>query len=141
MLATFRHHELSPHFGGSTQSNIFVLQVAHQPTAQRRGTIMEVINERCCGLDVHKKRVVACVITPEGQETRTFSTLTQGLLELAAWLGECQVSHVAMESSGVFWKPVYNLLEGLDLTYVISAAPLKELARDQRGLRRAEEGI
>jgi hypothetical protein len=52
---------------------------------------MEVINERCCGLDVHKKRVVPCVITPQGQETRTFSTLTQGLLELADWLVECQV--------------------------------------------------
>jgi transposase len=87
---------------------------------------MEVINERCCGLDVHKKRVVACVITPQGQETRTFSTLTQGLLELAAWLGECQVSHVAMESSGVFWKPVYNLLEGLDLTLlVVNARQIK----------------
>src|SRR5919106_2558292 len=83
---------------------------------------MEVINERCCGLDVHKKTVVAWVITPQGQETRTFHTLTRGLLELAAWLGECQVSHVAMESSGVFWKPVYNLLEGLDLTLLVVKA-------------------
>jgi transposase len=83
---------------------------------------MEVINERCCGLDVHKKTVVACVITPQGQETRTFRTLTRGLLELAAWLGECQVTHVAMESSGVFWKPVYNLLEGLDLTLLVVKA-------------------
>jgi transposase len=87
---------------------------------------MEVINERCCGLDVHKKTVVAWVITPQGQETRTFHTLTRGLLELAAWLGECQVSHVAMESSGVFWKPVYNLLEGLDLTLlVVNARQIK----------------
>jgi hypothetical protein len=80
---------------------------------------MEVINERCCGLDVHKKRVVACVVTPEGQETHTFSAMTQGLLGLADWLVEGQITHVAMESSGVFWKPVYNLLEGLDLTLLV----------------------
>jgi transposase len=80
---------------------------------------MEVINERCCGLDVHKKTVVACRITPEGQETRTFRTMTAGLLELADWLVQGQVTHVAMESTGVFWKPIYNLLEGLDLTLLV----------------------
>jgi len=80
---------------------------------------MEVINERCCGLDVHKRIVVACVLTPEGSETRTFRTMTQGLLELADWLVEHEVSHVAMESTGVFWKPVYNLLEGLELTLLV----------------------
>lgn len=80
---------------------------------------MEVINERCCGLDVHKKTVVACVITPEVKETRTFSTMTRDLLALADWLGKIQVTQVAMESSGVFWKPVYNLLEGLDFTLMV----------------------
>ena len=80
---------------------------------------MEVTFERCVGLDVHKKSVVACVITPETQETRTFGTMTKRLLELADWLVEHQVTHVAMESSGVFWKPIYNLLEGLDLTLLV----------------------
>ena len=80
---------------------------------------MEVINARCCGLDVHKKTVLACVMTPEGRETRTFRTMTKDLLELADWLVECRVTHVAMESSGVFWKPIYNLLEGLDLTLLV----------------------
>jgi transposase len=47
---------------------------------------MRVVYERCCGLDVHKKTVVACVMTPEGQETRTFGTMTQDLLALAEWL-------------------------------------------------------
>jgi transposase len=75
---------------------------------------MEVINERCCGLDIHKKRVVACRITPEGQETRTFRTTTGTLLELADWLVERRVTHVAMESTGVYWKPVYKPLEGLE---------------------------
>lgn len=69
---------------------------------------MEVIYQRCAGLDVHKKTVVACVITPEVRETRTFGTMTKDLLTLADWLVERQVTHVAMESSGVFWKAVYN---------------------------------
>ena len=47
---------------------------------------MRVIYDRCCGLDVHKKTVMACVMTPEGQETRNFSTMTQDLLSLAVWL-------------------------------------------------------
>ena len=72
---------------------------------------MQVVHQRCCGLDVHKKTVVACIITPEGQATRTFGTMTRELLALADWLGAKGVTHVAMESTGVFWKPVYNLLE------------------------------
>jgi transposase len=78
---------------------------------------MEVIAERCCGLDVHKRSVTACVITPRGKEVRQFGTLTSELLKLTDWLNECGVTHVAMESAGVYWKPVYNLLEELDLKY------------------------
>lgn len=73
---------------------------------------MEVLHERCAGLDVHRDTVVACAITPEVREVRTFPALTGGLLELADWLAALDVSHVAMESTGVYWKPVYNLLEG-----------------------------
>ena len=72
---------------------------------------MQVMNERCCGLDVHKKTVVACVLTSSGRQVRTFGTMTRELLRLADWLHEERVSHVAMESTGVYWKPVYNLLE------------------------------
>ena len=60
---------------------------------------MDIILERCCGLDVHKKSVVACVITPEGRETRTFGAMTRDLLALADWLKEQVVSEVAMEST------------------------------------------
>ena len=72
---------------------------------------MEVVNERCCGLDIHKQTVVACVIVPGSgrqphKEIRTFGTMTADLLELADWLAECQVTHVAMESTGVYWKPI-----------------------------------
>jgi transposase len=81
---------------------------------------MEVVYERCCGLDVHKRTVVACVIVPGevGQPTkelRTFATMTDDLLKLADWLAERKVTHVAMESTSVYWKPVWNLLEGSDL--------------------------
>ena len=72
---------------------------------------MEVIYRRCCGLDVHKKKVVACVMAPEGKEVRTFGTMTEDLLALADWLRNWRVTHVAMESTGVYWKPIYNLLE------------------------------
>ena len=60
---------------------------------------MDVTNERCCGMDVHKKTVVACIITPS-QLTRTFSTMTSGLLEMADWLAEQRVTHVAMREHG-----------------------------------------
>lgn len=73
---------------------------------------MEVIYERCCGLDVHKKKVVACVMTPEGKKVRTFGTMTEDLLGLAGWLKDWRVTHVGMESTGVYCKPIYNLLEG-----------------------------
>ena len=73
-------------------------------------------------MDVHKKSVVACVITPEGQETRSFSAMTKGLLELADWLVAHRMTHLAMESTWVFWKPVYNLLEGLELNLLVVIA-------------------
>jgi hypothetical protein len=60
---------------------------------------MQVVHERCCGLDVHKKTVVACVLTAVGREVRTFGTVTRELLRLADWLHEEKVSHVAMEST------------------------------------------
>lgn len=72
---------------------------------------MDVHCLRAAGLDVHKKSVVACVLTPEGRQTRSFGTMTADLLALADWLVGQRVTQVAMESTGVFWKPVYNVLE------------------------------
>lgn len=73
---------------------------------------VQVVHERCCGLDVHKKNVVACVLTSQGGQVRTFGTVTRELLRLLDWLQEERVTHLAMESTGVYWKPVFNLLEG-----------------------------
>jgi transposase len=77
---------------------------------------MDVIYERCCGLDVHKSSVVACLLLshPQGEPARviqTFGTMTEDLLALADWLAEKGCTHVAMESTGVYWKPIWNLLE------------------------------
>ena len=80
---------------------------------------VQVLHERCCGLDVHKKNVVACVLTSQGQEIRTFGTMTQELLKLLDWLQEEKVSHLAMESTGSYWKPVYNLLEGQGIELMV----------------------
>jgi transposase len=78
---------------------------------------MEVVYQRCCGLDIHKKTVVACRLSPGAggqpeKEVRTFGTMTEDLLELSDWLLAHGVTHVAMESTGVYWKPVWNILEG-----------------------------
>jgi transposase len=74
---------------------------------------MNVIYPRCCGLDVHAKTIVACRILCGKKTTRTFSTMTDAILELADWLASGRCTHVAMESTGVYWKPVFTILEGL----------------------------
>jgi transposase len=77
---------------------------------------MQVLHQRCAGLDIHKKTVVACILitNPDGQvqkQIRTFSTMTVDLLALADWLEILAVTHIALESTGVYWHPVFNLLE------------------------------
>jgi transposase len=83
------------------------------------------VYERCVGLDVHKKTVVACVLTPEGQETRTFGTMTAELLALADWLLASGCTHVAIESTGDYWKPVFNILEGICEVILVNAQHVK----------------
>jgi transposase len=83
----------------------------------REVVTMDVLYERCAGLDVHQETVVCCVLISEPggrcrKEFRTFGTMTGDLEALRDWLRDCGVSHVAMESTGVFWKPVYAVLEG-----------------------------
>jgi transposase len=77
---------------------------------------MDVVHTRCCGIDIHKKTAVACMIVPgpDGQPSktvRTFGTMTDDLLALADWLTSQDVSHVALEATGVYWKPLWNLLD------------------------------
>jgi transposase len=92
---------------------------------------MQVKYERCCGLDVHKETVVACLIVSGAsghvrKTTRTFSTLTGELTALAQWLKEEGCGHAVMESTGVYWKPVYNLLTDTCEVLVVNAAHIKK---------------
>jgi hypothetical protein len=77
---------------------------------------MKTLYRRCAGLDVHKKEVVACLrLAIRGKaiyEVRRFPTTTRGLLDLADWLEQASCTHVAMEATGVYWKPVWHILEG-----------------------------
>ncbi len=92
---------------------------------------MEVIYPRCAGLDVHKQTVVACVrIAGDGpplQEVRSFASTTSGLLALADWLDSFGVTHVAMEATGVYWKPVWHVLEGHFELVLANAAHVKNV--------------
>ena len=92
---------------------------------------MEVIYPRCAGLDVHKQTVVACVrIAGDGpalQEVRTFATTTSGLLALADWLDSFGVQQVGMEATGVYWKPVWHVLEGHFELVLANAAHVKNV--------------
>ena len=104
---------------------------------------MEVVHERCCGLDVHKKIVVACLLTPGGTtrrttEVRTFGTMTRDLLHLADWLAAAGCTHVAMESTGSYWKPVYNILEATCTILVVNAQHMKAVPGRKTDVKDAE---
>lgn len=100
---------------------------------------MEIVYERCCGLDVHKKSIVACTITPEGKEIRTFGTMTSDIISLAEWVGSKGCTHVAMESTGSYWKPVYNVLEQRNITLlVVNAKHVKAVPGRKTDIKDAE---
>jgi hypothetical protein len=80
---------------------------------------MEVMIERACGLDVHKDSITGCIITPNGKEIQTFSTKTVFLLKLLDWIKDNGCSHVAMESTSVYWKPIVNLLESEEIEFLV----------------------
>ena len=93
---------------------------------------MDAIYDRCCGLDIHKRTVVACMIVPgsgrqSSKQIRTFGTMTDDLLGLADWLAAEAVTHVAMESTGVFWKPLFNLLEDRFQLLLVNARDIKQV--------------
>jgi len=89
---------------------------------------MDIIVERGAGLDVHKHSVVACIMgTGIKKQIRTYSSMTNDLLRLRAWLQENEVTHVAMESTGVYWKPVFNLLEDAFEVILVNARHVKHV--------------
>ena len=105
---------------------------------------MDVLYERCCGLDIHKRTVVACLVEPglgrerPRKEIRTFGTMTHELLILADWLEAHGVTHVAMESTGVYWKPIHNLLEERFELLLVNAQHIKAVPGRKTDVRDCE---
>jgi transposase len=104
---------------------------------------MDVVHPRCCGLDVHKKTVVACLLTPGAtsrpvKQVRTFGTMTDELLALADWLDAKSVTHVAMEATGAYWKPLWNLLEGQFELLLVNARHVKAVPGRKTDVKDAE---
>lgn len=122
-----RHYGLLLPFWGSTHRRL----CKHgRPPRSPKEAPMDVMFSHCCGLDVHAKKILACRITPDkkGKPTKeilTFGTMTDELLRLADWLTLAGVTHVAMESTGVLWKPVFNLLEGSFELLLVNAQHIK----------------
>lgn len=104
---------------------------------------MEVVHTRCCGLDVHKRRVVGCLRVQEAgascQKTvRSFATTTASLRELQGWLAKAGCRHVAMESTGVYWKPVFNILEAHCVVTLANAQHIKAVPGRKTDVRDCE---
>ncbi len=104
---------------------------------------MQVVYPHCCGLDIHKASVVACLLVtppagPVRKETRTFTTMTEDLLRLADWLSAEQVTHVAMESTGIYWRPIWNLLEEQFTLLLVNAQHLKAVPGRKTDVKDAE---
>ncbi len=99
---------------------------------------MEILYDCCGGLDVHARTVVACLIKRGKKETRTFSTMTDDLLRLSDWLTGEGCTHVAIESTGVYWKPVYNILEGVLEVILVNAHHVKAVPGRKTDVRDCE---
>jgi transposase len=100
---------------------------------------MQVVYQRCCGLDIHKKVIVACSITPEGKEIQSFGTMTEDILSLVEWVKSKRCSHVAMESTGVYWKPIYNVMELNEVeALVVNAQHIKSVPGRKTDVKDAE---
>jgi transposase len=104
---------------------------------------MDVVYPHCAGLDVHKKTVVACVITPDAatgwhKEIRSFGTMTADLLALSDWLQVSAVTHVAMESTGEYWRPIFNILEGNFQVLLVNAQHIKAVPGRKTDVKDAE---
>jgi transposase len=100
---------------------------------------MEVIYECCCGLDVHKDKMVACLVQKSKKEIRTYGGTTDELLQLTAWLKKAHCEMVAMESTGSYWKPVFNLLEAEELpAMVVNAQHIKAVPGRKTDIKDSE---
>src|SRR5438874_4203034 len=109
----------------------------------QEGGAMDVVYARCCGLDIHKRTVVACLLTPgpggqPAKAIRTFGTMTDDLLGLADWLAAGGCTHVAMEATGVYWQPTWNLLEDRFSLLLANARHIKAVPGRKTDVRDCE---
>lgn len=104
---------------------------------------MDILHTHCAGLDVHQKEIVACVLTGSSdkelvKEIRTFPTMTKNLYEMLRWFENLQITHIAMESTGIYWKPVFNILEDyFDIT-LANAQRIKNVLGRKKDVADAE---
>ncbi len=122
------HHELLLLFQEAREAN-YKQQGYYYPM---KGGNMEVMIERCCGIDVHKSKLTACLLVskPDGKaekSIKTFSTMTSDLLALKDWLEAEGCTHVAIESTGVYWKPVFNIIEDSITVILANARDIKNV--------------
>src|SRR5699024_6762461 len=100
---------------------------------------MNVLIERACGLDVDKRSSAACIMTSKGEEVETFNTKTCYLIEMVVGIKEHGCTQVAMESTGVYWKPVVNLLEAEEIEFlVVNATDMKAVPGRKTDVKDAE---
>ena len=129
ILVRSRKDDWCPECSVSTQAKL-VFPSHLSRTAQEGTHGMQVLYPRCCGLDIHKKTVVACVLLTDPDGTtrrcvRTFGTMTVELLALGDWLSLHEVVHVAMASTGVLWRPLFNVLEEGRTLLLVDAQHIK----------------
>ena len=102
---------------------------------------MEIVVERACGMDIHKDNITACILTSKGKEIQTFSTKTVFLLQLIDWIKQHECTHVAMESTGVFWKPIVNLLEAEGIEFLVVNAQHMKALPERKTMSRIRNGL
>ena len=133
------NHKLSMPQGKRTYSKMNCFRRARRDNLSRGFCEMEVVYRRCCGIDVHKKIIVACLNIDGKREVREFGATTSEIKTLANWLTEADCEMIAMESTGVYWKPLYNLFELLNLdAIIVNASHMKALPGRKTDVKDAE---
>src|SRR5262249_22249182 len=143
-----RHRSLSRPARGSTQGSIWEQRTpsrrhSRHPCWSKGRLAMQVLYPCCCGIDVANKFVVACLLTTADdgtvrKETRTFGTMTLDLLVLLDWLTAAGCTHVAMECTSAYWRPLYNILEGHLVVWVANAFHIKAVPGRKTDVKDAE---
>jgi transposase len=144
---TFRHHQMSLSHRRSTQRTLFVLgiplaRLIDKNTEVKGAEPMQIMYHRCCEIDVHKKMIVACLLIINAQgvhkEIQTFSTMVPDLFRLRDWLKAQRCEAVAMESTGVYWECIWNVLEGELELLLCNAQHIKAVPGRKTDVKAAE---